>query len=96
LSKSTYSRTSVLIYPIWGEVDVGKKITKFIKISGLINRILPANTVRRETRQKVYNTFAMPMLTYGSETWVLRKRDKQRISAAEMRFPTEKCWVYYA
>ena len=26
------------------------------------------------------------MLTYSSETWVLRKRDKRRITAAEMRF----------
>ena len=69
-----------------GEVDVEKKITKFIKISGLINRIMPPNSLRRETRLKVYNTFAIPMLTYGSETWVLRKRDKKRTEAAEMRF----------
>lgn len=69
-----------------GEVDVEKKITKFLKVSGLINRILPANCIRRETRLKVYNTLAIPMLTYGSEAWVLRKKDKQRISAAEMKF----------
>ena len=37
-------------------------------------------------RIKVYNTLAIPMLTYGSEVWALRKTDKKRIEAAEMRF----------
>ncbi|XP_075232209.1 uncharacterized protein LOC142330650 [Lycorma delicatula] len=29
---------------------------------------------------------AMPILTYGSEVWVLRSWDESRIQAAEMRF----------
>ena len=33
-----------------------------------------------------HNALAIPVLTYGSETWALRKKDEQRISAAEMRF----------
>lgn len=45
-----------------GEVDVGNKIAKFLKVSGPINRILPANTIKRETRLKVYNSRAIPVV----------------------------------
>lgn len=69
-----------------GEVDVQSKISKFLKITGLINKILRHNKTTRETRLRVYNTLAVPMLTYGSETWALRKTDKKRIEAAEMRY----------
>lgn len=33
-----------------GEVDVDRKTVKFLKVSGIINRILPASKIRRETR----------------------------------------------
>lgn len=69
-----------------GETDVHEKIKRFLKVTGLINRTLNANKTRRETRLKVYNTLAVPMLTYGSETWALKKSEKKRIEAAEMRF----------
>lgn len=32
-----------------GEVDIDKKVVKFLRISGIINRILPLNRVRCET-----------------------------------------------
>jgi hypothetical protein len=69
-----------------GEVDVNSKISKFLKVAGLINRVVTGNNVRRETRLRIYNTFAVPMLKYGCEVWALRKADKKRITAAEMRF----------
>jgi hypothetical protein len=68
------------------EVDVGNKLHKFIKVTGAINRTLPANKVRKETRTRVYNTLAVPTLIYGCEVWALKKTDKRRITAAEMRF----------
>src|SRR6266576_453431 len=69
-----------------GELDIQNKLNKFLKITGLINRVLNVNKIWREMRIKVYNTLAIPMLTYGSEIWALRKTDKRRIKAAEMRF----------
>lgn len=71
------------------EEDNGKKITKFLRTSSLTNRILLVNNIRQETRLKVYNALAIPVLTYGSEMWALRKKDKQRISAAKMSFLRE-------
>ncbi|KAJ4440946.1 hypothetical protein ANN_10795 [Periplaneta americana] len=40
----------------------------------------------KDTRIRLYNTLARPMLSYGSEAWILRKADKSRITACEMRF----------
>jgi len=35
---------------------------------------------------KIYNTLALPMLLYGSETWTIKARDARRITAAEMKY----------
>jgi len=33
-----------------------------------------------------YNTLALPVLLYGSETWTIKARDTRRITAAEMKY----------
>jgi len=35
---------------------------------------------------KWYNTLAIPVLLYGSETWTIKARDARRITAAEMKY----------
>ena len=40
----------------------------------------------KETRIKLYNTLALPVLLYGSETWTIKARDARRITAAEMKY----------
>ena len=40
----------------------------------------------RETIIKLYNTLALPVLLYGSETWTVKARDARRITAAEMKY----------
>ncbi|KAJ4451211.1 hypothetical protein ANN_02671 [Periplaneta americana] len=47
---------------------------------------LSSTPERKHTRIRLYNTLARPMLSYGSEAWTLRKADKCRITAYEMRF----------
>ena len=38
------------------------------------------------TTVKLYNTLALPLLLYGSETWTITARDARRITAAEMKY----------
>jgi hypothetical protein len=40
----------------------------------------------KETNTKFYKIMAVPVLLYGSETWTLRKRDWNRIQAAETKY----------
>lgn len=66
--------------------DMSNKISKFIKITGVINTVFKTSHVQKHTRLKVYKTLARPVLTYGSEAWTIRKADEQRLTTAEMRF----------
>jgi hypothetical protein len=40
----------------------------------------------KKTRIKLYNTLALPVLLYGSETWTIKARDTRRITAAEIKY----------
>jgi len=40
----------------------------------------------KKTRIKLYNTLALPVLLYGSETWTIKASDARRITAAEMKY----------
>ena len=52
---------------------------------GAIRRTLK-NKTRKDTQLKFCRVMAVPMLLYGTESWITRKRDKNRIQAAEMKF----------
>ena len=41
---------------------------------------------RTDTQVKFYKVVVRPSLLYGSETWVITKRDMTGLEAAEMRF----------
>jgi len=40
----------------------------------------------KETRIKLHNILAFPVLSYGSEIWTMKARDARRITAAEMKY----------
>ena len=40
----------------------------------------------RETKLRIHNITAKAALKFGSEVWVLKKREEQRLEAAEMKF----------
>ena len=56
-----------------------------LAFKGLNNVFRPQETYK-ETRIKLYNTLALPVLLYGSETWTIKGRDVRRITAAEMKY----------
>jgi hypothetical protein len=68
------------------EKDIDVNISKFLKITGLINTIFKLSKVQKQTRIQIYNTLALPTLLYGSENCAMKANDKTRITAVEMRF----------
>ena len=40
----------------------------------------------KKIRIKLYNTLALPVLLYGSETWTTKASDARRITVAEMKY----------
>jgi hypothetical protein len=41
---------------------------------------------KKETNLKFYKIMAVTVLLYGSETWTMRKKDWNRIQAAEIKY----------
>ena len=40
----------------------------------------------KETKLRIYNITAKTALKFGSEAWVLKKREEQRLEVAQMKF----------
>ena len=69
-----------------------------MKITGILNNVFRPQKNRKKTRIKVYNTLALPVLLYGSETWTIKARDARRITAAEMKYMRRTAgytWTHY-
>jgi hypothetical protein len=55
------------------------------KINGAIRRHFGKQT-NKETKLRIHNIRAKAALTFGNEAWELKKREKQRSEAAQMKF----------
>jgi len=42
--------------------------------------------MNEETKLRIHNITAKAALKFGSEAWVLKEREKQRLEAAQMKF----------
>jgi len=42
--------------------------------------------MNKETELRIHNITAKAALKFGSEAWVLKKREEQRLEAAQMKF----------
>jgi len=55
------------------------------KINGTIRRHF-GKQMNKETKLRIHNITAKAALKFGSEAWVLKKREEQRLEAAQMKF----------
>ena len=67
------------------ELDIDNKLYNYLKITGILNNVFRPQKTLKKTRIKLYNTLALPVLLYGSETQNIKARDTRRITAAEMK-----------
>ena len=44
------------------------------------------NQMNKETKLRIHNITAKAALKFGSEAWVLKRREEQRLEAAQMKF----------
>jgi len=50
------------------ELDIDNKLNNCLKITGILNNVFKPLKTLKKTRIKLYNTLALPVLLYGSET----------------------------
>jgi hypothetical protein len=67
-------------------LDIDNKLHNYLKITGILNNVFRPQKPLKKTIIKLYNTLALPVLLYGSETWTIKARDARRITAAEMKY----------
>jgi len=65
--------------------DLENKLKTYNKINGAI-RIHFGKQINKETKLIIYNITAKAALKFVSEAWVLKKREKQRLEATQMKF----------
>ena len=67
------------------ESDVEDKLQTYNKINGAIRRHF-GKQMNIETKLRIHNITAKAALKFGSEAWVLKKTEEQRLEAAQMKF----------
>ena len=65
--------------------DVEDKLQTYNKINGAIRRYF-GKQMNKETKLRIHNITAKAALKFGSKAWVLKKREEQRLEAAQMIF----------
>jgi len=67
------------------KIDLEDKLQKYNKINGALRRHF-GKQMNKETKLRIHNITAKAALKFGSETWVLKKREEKRLEAAQMKF----------
>ena len=65
--------------------DLEEKLQTYNKINGAIRRHF-RKKMNKETKLRIHNITAKAALKFGSEAWVVKKREEQRLEAAQMKF----------
>ena len=65
--------------------DSEDKLQTYNKINGAIQRHF-GKKMNKETKLRIHNITAKAALKFGSEPWVLKKREEQCLEAAQMKF----------
>ena len=55
------------------ESDNDNKLRNYLKITGILNKVFRPQKSLKKTRIKLYNTLALPVLLYCSETWTIKQ-----------------------
>ena len=65
--------------------DLDDKLQTYNEINAAIRRYF-VKQMNEETKLRIHNITAKAALKLGSEAWVLKKREEQRLEAAQMKF----------
>lgn len=69
------------------EAELTGRVESALKLyHSLSNTFIGKKEVTTKTKLSVYNTVFKPILTYGSESWILTNQMKSRIQATEMKY----------
>ena len=66
--------------------ETDKRIVEGIKVISKMNSVLQNINIIVSIKWKIYNIIFQSIILYGSKTWILKKRQKERLMATQMDF----------
>ena len=73
---------------ITADGDRGHKIKRHLllgrKVMTKLNSILKSRDINLPTKVQIVKAMVFPVVTYGSESWTIKKADRRRIYAFEL------------
>ena len=71
-----------------GRIDgeITRRVNAGAQVVDAMNKFARDERLSKGARMAVYGSVVVPVLMYGSETWVWQKRHRSRITACEMRY----------
>jgi cysteinyl-tRNA synthetase len=68
------------------DTEINQRISAATKLYHTLGKIfIGKKEITRKTKMTVYQTIFRPVLTFGSESWVMTERQKNRMQAIEMK-----------
>ena len=64
--------------------DIRKRIGLASAMFGKLRKLWRSGNISTRTKTKLYETLVIPVLTYGAESWCMKKEDERRLLVAEM------------
>ncbi|GBP31200.1 Piezo-type mechanosensitive ion channel component [Eumeta japonica] len=65
--------------------DIERRVNTENKVNGALLAIMNSKSISRQARLAIHTGVLIPMLMYGSESWVWQKKNESRINAVELR-----------
>ena len=64
--------------------DIQAKIAKGLQTMGRLKKLWRKNNLSTKCKLQIYKSIIVPQMTYGAETWTIKKQDEKRLLVAEM------------
>ena len=75
------------------EADVSHRVSEGCKVLGAMNGVIRNRGLGMDVKRALYEKVIVPTVTYGSELWGMKERERQKLNVFEMRCLRSMCGV---
>ena len=75
------------------EADVSHRVSEGCKVLGAMNGVIRNRGLGMDVKRALYEKVIVPTVTYGSELWGMKERERQKLNVLEMRCLRSMCGV---
>lgn len=73
--------------------DISERVVKGRNVIGVLQRVMKGRNVSSKLRIGLRNSTLLPLLRYGSETWMQNKAQQSRVCTLDMSYVKGSCRV---